>query len=126
MAEQSSTQKYSLQYLKMDNAIRIPDVDQLKLFYKNYHDSLLNNVIVKIKESNKVKSNTADPHSRTVCIPDVHRLLFAGVFSSKFLIKEKSTVGVDLKRSSPIFDLQTLDRVKGSFSCWFISIVFNW
>ena len=53
---------------------------QLKELYNNYHDALLTNTTLKLRESNKMKSNLADPHSRAVVIPDIHRLVFTGTF----------------------------------------------
>lgn len=92
-----------------------PGEIQLKDLYKNCHDSLLTSTRLKLKESNKMKSSLADPHSRTVIIPEIHKLVFAGAFSSKFLPTERSLVGIDLKQSSPRFNLDSIIRVDEVF-----------
>ena len=84
--------------------------------YKNYHDSLLTSVNLKLKESNKTKSNLKDPHSRTVIIPEIHKLVFAGEFSPRFLPTKRSLDGIDLSHSSPRFTLNTISRVDKVFN----------
>ena len=93
-----------------------PGEIQLKDLYKNYHDSLLISVNLKLKESNKMKSNLADPHSRKVSISVIHKFVFVGAFSPRFLATERSIEGIDLSHSSPRFSLNAISRVDAVFN----------
>ena len=95
--------------LKMENGIRIPTQSLLQSLYMNIFKTLRANVIQKLRDSNSMRSNLANPHERTLCITDVAQLVFAGVYGSKMLTKEKCLLGVNLSKSSPIFKLKTVE-----------------
>lgn len=63
----------------------------------------------KIKDSNVLKSNLANPHYKTVSITDVHRKTFASLYGRRFMPDEivfKPKIGQRNKR----FNVKTLER----------------
>ena len=96
--------------------IRVPNGMELQMLYINLYKSLCHNVVQKIKDSNSMRSNLADPHLRTIVIPDVPKIVFAGAFGSKMLLEEKCLEGVDIRKSSPTFKIWTLQRMVETFS----------
>ena len=96
-----------------------PGNELLKNLFKDCKNDLVKSASVKLLDANRMKSNLSDPHKRTTSIPNIHRLVFSGAFGCKFLPKER-LLDVDLKRSSPIFKLFTLDRLNQVFGPCFV------
>ena len=97
-----------------------PGSDLLKQLYSDLYNSLLRICRQKLLDCNKMRSNLADPHCKTVTVAgEVNRLVFAGVFGRKFTAEERCISGVDLQRSSPVFNINNLTRLEevlgGSF-----------
>ena len=72
-----------------ENQVAYPSTFLLKQLYKNLYVDLAMSVRQKLYDSNKMKSTLIDSHSKTVCLPDIHRTVFSGAFGSKFLNVEK-------------------------------------
>ena len=90
---------------------RVPSHAQLKSFYFDSERTLFQEMKTKLREANRMKSTALDPHSRTVTIPQRHRLVFSGCFASKFVHTERNLNGVNLRNSSPIFEFSVMNRV---------------
>ena len=98
------------------NNITYPGIDLLKNLYSDLYNSLIKTSRQKLLDSNKMRSNLADPHTKTiVAAADVNRLIFAGAFGKKFTVTERTVTGVDMKKSSPVFthNLKRLEEVFG-------------
>ena len=97
-----------------------PGNEMLKMLFKDYRNDLVQWASAKLLDANKMKSSLNDPHKRTTTILNVHRLIFSGSFGNKFLPEERSLDNVDVKRSSPNFKLQTLNRLNEVFGACFV------
>jgi len=64
-----------------------------------------------------MKSNSADPHFRTLTIPDIHQFVFETVLCNRLNQEEKhlQCTNTNLSKSSSLFNLQTLERVNQIF-----------
>ena len=51
--------------------IRYPESALLKEMYANLYTNLISSSRQKKLDSNKMKSNLADPHSKAICVPGV-------------------------------------------------------
>lgn len=95
--------------------VMYPSQKELKQLFKNYQESLKKAIVLKIRDSNKMKSNYADPHLRTLALPDVHRLVFETTVATKFKDSEKNEDVVDSKNSSPNYSLSSISRINEVF-----------
>ena len=82
--------------------------------------NLEKNVVKKIRDSNTLKSNPSNPHTRTIQIANVSQHAFAYKYSSKFggesVVHEKKT-----KNSTALFKISTLDHACKTFKSSTIS-----
>ena len=88
-----------------------PSQKDLKKLFRNYQESLKKIVSSKLKDSNKMKSTSADPHLRTLALPDVHRLVFDTTVATLFNDTEKKEDIIDPRHSSPHYSLTSIKRI---------------
>ena len=100
----------------------LPSINQLSDLYRDLSLNLKKQCTQKLNESNKMKSNFANPHLKTILISDTHRLFFAGAFGRKFTTSEMSLAGVNIERNSPVYSLSKITRVREVFGDDFLKI----
>ena len=93
--------------------ILCPPSFMMNKLYKNLCNNLSKSVLKKLKDASTLKSNIANPHNRQVQVLNVSRLIFTGVYGKLFLPEER-TVAANSK-SSPLFNIQTLERLYSVF-----------
>ena len=91
-----------------------PKGKELKQLFDDLCVSLEKTIIVKLKDSNRIRSNMSDPHLRTVCLPDVHQHIFSSVLETKFNDQEKKEELAD-RNKSMTFELKSINRVNEVF-----------
>ena len=94
-----------------------PETLLLKELYSNLCNSLTRNVKRKLRDGNSMKSNCAEPHLKTVILPDIPRLIFTGVFVPRFSSGSCEILSSDnAQKRSPVFSILALDKVVDVFS----------
>ena len=83
-------------------------------FFKNSCENVEKQVSRKLRDSNTLKSNLANPYYRCLIIGNIPRLAFAHKYGRNFLPSERRGVGNDVV--SPYFEIKTVDRLMESFS----------
>ena len=78
-------------------------------FFTNTCSNTRKRITRKLKDSNTLKSNIANPHYRTIIIKDIPRLAFAYEYGRNFARHERCVVGNMV--ISPIFHLKTMKRL---------------
>lgn len=93
----------------------VPNYLLLKDFYTDVSGNLLKIISQKLRDSNRMQSNLNDPHLRSVNVPEVHRLVFAGIYANLFQPNEKEPSKC-LEKDSPKFILSSQLRVSDVLS----------
>ena len=92
--------------------IAVPHKLLLQQVYKDLHKNLRKLVQSRMLDSNKMKSNLADPHFRTVTIPDIQRVLFASAYNFNIGESNRDSINVNpffqLERQCSVFCAKTL------------------
>ena len=96
---------------QQNEEISYPPSCNLRLLYKQITDNVILTVTKKVPNSNRLFSTKDDPHRRTITKENVPWLAFSGAYGFKFKFGERSMLGIDVRKSSPIHNLRTLSRV---------------
>jgi len=84
-------------------------------FFNDTNKHVKNLVAKKMRDSNTIKSNLANPYDRVLLIPRIHQLSFKSVFRDNFLDTERQE-DVDKKKAVEHYVLKSLGRLQSIFT----------